>query len=326
MICITVQSTAQGSQSSQSILTTSLIQTCLLSNTDKTTFWFLNCCIFRKVRVFSVFSHRPGGVVFVNAVFAPLKTQNWAYSRLENKQNKPQNMSRNLYGLKKYFLIFVCWKRRCPKYTQIVQVNTSAYPPLPTQPKTTSASPLPLWSDSAGGTPRCQLRGPSETWESETPPLLLLTASCHCTPCTPVPTETPRRHHTTSQLTRTYITTCFWIFCSLAYSARTLFLSFLPLGTKSLCSFFFALAPISVCVWQVSVLISFAGIRVKAKCKPEVQDETRFILVPSYMWLMNTKRLSFFLAFFSHQYYHLRLLFMLRMSSFHWAQQFIIIF
>ena len=147
-------------------------------------------------------------------------------------------MSRNLYGLKKYFLIFVCWKCRCPKYTQIVQVNRSAYPPLPTQPKTTSASPLPLWSDSAGGTPRCQLRGPSETWESETPPLLLLTASCHCTPCTPVPTATPRRHHTTSQLTRTYITTCFWIFCSLAYSARTLFLSFLPLGTKSLCSFF----------------------------------------------------------------------------------------
>ena len=226
-----MQSTAQGSHSRLSRLITCLIQTCLLSNTDKTTFLFLNCIFLEKLEYIK-FLATDQGEWFLSMLFLPHWKPRTGHIP-DWKTNKTNRKQKFLWFKKILFL-----------YAENVGVqNTpksrSAYPPLPTQPKTTSASPLPLWSDSAGGTPRCQPRGPSETWESETPPLLQLTASCHCTPCTPVPTATPRQHHTTSQLACTYITTCFWILCSLAYSARTLFLSFLPLGTKSLCSFFF---------------------------------------------------------------------------------------
>ena len=75
------------------------------------------------------------GSVRLWVLHVPLKTQNW-------KANELQNMSRNTYEHRVFslnflfffppffsfffLLIFVCWKFMCTKYSQIIQVNTSA--------------------------------------------------------------------------------------------------------------------------------------------------------------------------------------------------------
>ena len=51
----------------------------------------------------------------------PSKTQNAAYSGLENK---PQKMSRNIYDCI-HLSVFICWKFKCTKYAQTVWVNRS---------------------------------------------------------------------------------------------------------------------------------------------------------------------------------------------------------
>ena len=57
----------------------------------------------------------------VRFTHVPPKTQNWAYSGLENKE--PQNLSRNIYGRILSFFLFAEIKCRHTKYTQIVRVN-----------------------------------------------------------------------------------------------------------------------------------------------------------------------------------------------------------
>ena len=57
----------------------------------------------------------------VRFTHVPPKTQNWAYSGLENKE--PQNLSRNIYGRILSFFLFAEKKCRHTKYTQIVRVN-----------------------------------------------------------------------------------------------------------------------------------------------------------------------------------------------------------
>ena len=59
------------------------------------------------------------------------KTHNWAYSGLENK---PQNMSRNIYNIFLGGLLgmrwgVVCWKFRCTEYVHSIRVNRSGFLP-----------------------------------------------------------------------------------------------------------------------------------------------------------------------------------------------------
>ena len=69
--------------------------------------------------------------------YVPLKTPNWAYSGLENKQTASLEIFTIVFLLLKclYFAcIFICWKFRCTKYTQIVQVDRSGLPSWQTLP------------------------------------------------------------------------------------------------------------------------------------------------------------------------------------------------
>ena len=53
----------------------------------------------------------------------PPKTQNWAYSRWK-KQEQKKHVQKYLWSYV-FLIIFTCWKSRCTKYTQIIQVNRS---------------------------------------------------------------------------------------------------------------------------------------------------------------------------------------------------------
>ena len=111
------------------------------------------------------------GQYFVHLMLLHLH-DNWVEHILDWKRNELQNMSRNIYDLKKQTNkkhIFVCWKFKCSKYTQIIQINRCTYHPATNSTMTKlqhTAPSLTFFDQSLSVASRELLRQRMGTWWS----------------------------------------------------------------------------------------------------------------------------------------------------------------